>query len=317
MLEMSLIIFASRLEYDSTAILITSANCKDLRPGTYYTSIGDLDSLTDFANILRQSTTVVYTPPMNWSDEYKGHSKMKEWTEDYLFAFFDKKVIKGFNFSSPKDKETMLELVDTRKTDGRQLWVAGCSITFGIGVTPAERYGQLMSNRLELPVSFLSRPASSLTWSADQILRSDIRPDDIVIWGLTSHERFPYFKNNELTHIHARYYEKDPTMRYKVDISFLDSQQLVYQAVVEIHQVINFCQKLGAEFILAQLHGRGMEKYLHGFKNYIMLADQHGRDYNDINLDLGNDQEHPGPLTHQWYCNQILDRYNKIYRNKT
>ena len=296
-----------------TAQLITNTNYSNLNSGTYYVSIGDLDTLAQFAEVLRQATHIIYAPPAHWSDQHKNHSKMQEWTENYLVAFADKKPIEGFTFPCPKDKETMLKLVDTRKTDGRQLWVAGCSFTFGIGVNDDERYGQLIAAQLELPVSFLAYPGSSLTWAADQILRSDIRTNDVVIWGLTSHERFLYFKNNKITHVTPRTYEVDANLKYLVDISFLDSQQLIYQAVVEIHQVINFCKKIGAQLILAQLLGRGMERYLHGYVNYQMLYDQYGRNADDILLDLGSDSVHPGPAMHQWYYKQILAKYYKVY----
>jgi hypothetical protein len=304
-------------QQNPTAQLITNTNYSNLNSGTYYVSIGDLDTLARFAEVLRQATHIVYAPPAKWSDQHKNHSKMQEWTESYLVAFADKKPIEGFNFPFPADKDTMLRLVDTRKTDGRQLWIVGCSFTFGVGVTTTQRYGQLLSDCLGLPVSFLAWPGSSLTWAADQILRSDILAGDIVIWGLTAQERFPYFKNNVLTHVNTRSYETNPELKYLVDISFLDSQQLIYQAVVEIHQVINFCKKVGAQLILAQLLGRGLEIYLHGYENYQMLAHQYGRNIDDIQFDTGSDKEqHPGPLMHQWYCEQILTKYYKVYGDK-
>jgi hypothetical protein len=298
---------------DSGAQLIAADTFDSLSAGTHYISIGDIDTLNKFATVLQQADRIVYAPPLQWSDTKKNLSKMKEWTEDYLVAFADKKIIDGFNFPFPVNKTTMLELIDTRKTKGSQLWVAGCSFTYGVGVEPTERYGQLLANVLQLPVTFLAWPGTSLTWQADQLLRSDIRKDDIVVWGLTAHERFPYFENNKLTHVNSRAYEKDPGLKYKVNIEFLDSQQLIYQAVVEIHQVINFCEKVGARLILAQIHGRGMETYLHGYKNYIMLRHQFGRNAHDVAIDLGSDGEHPGPIMHQWYCDNILKKYQEVY----
>ena len=169
---------------------------------------------------------------------------------------------------------------------------------------------------MKLPVSFLTCPSSSLSWATDQILRSDIRANDIVIWGLTTTDRFLYFKNNKITHVTCSTYVTDPLFRHRVDIEFLDSQQLMYQAVTGIHQVINFCKKINANLILAQVVGRGLETYLHDYKNYIMLAEQFGQNIEDRFLDLGRDQIHPGPLTHKWYCQQILNKYYELYKNE-
>ena len=294
---------------DINASLITGSNYLNLNPGTYYTSIGDLDNLTQFGDILRQADSIIYAPPPDgWV-----HNTTKEWTEDYLTVFADKKNIQGFQVNIPADRATMLNQVDTRKTDDPQLWIAGCSMSHGVGVENHQRYGQLLAKQLNLSVSFLTLSSTSLTWSADQLLRADIRNGDTVVWGLTQVERFPYWKNNHLTHVTSYTYVQNPKFKKIVDISFLDSQQLVYQAVTEIHQVINFCNKVGAKLILAQLLGRELEKYLHDKFNYIMLCWQHGRNWADRFLDYGTDNQHPGPIMHQYYANEIFNLYQRIY----
>lgn len=293
---------------DPDAKLINNTNYQNLTPGTYYTSIGDLDGLYQFSIVLEQATDIIYSPPVKWS-----HEDLKTWTIDYISAFANKKVVKGLELSEAADKSTMLGLMDTRKTTGQQLWAAGCSITAGIGVDGSERYGQLLSNQLQMPVSFLARLGASITWTVDQILRSDIQKDDIVVFGLTYLQRFPYFKDNKIRHVNISTYETDPTFNQEVDISFLDSQQLIYQAVTGIHQVINFCEKIRARLILVQLLGRGLENYLHQCSYYQMLACQHGRTKEDLFIDIGSDNIHPGPLMHKWYCDQILYKYQTIY----
>ena len=300
---------------DSSATFIDHTNYHELTPGTYYTSLGDLPGLTAFAEVLNQATSIIYTPPEHWTDEHQGHSKLQAFTEDYLAVFSNEKNVEKFAITLPEDKKTMLALADARKTDNCQLWVAGCSITAGYGVQSTQRYGQLLANQLNLPVSFLAKLGASLTWASDQILRSDIRAGDIVVWGLSRIERFPYFKNNNIVHVTAMTYDIRPEFRHKVDISFLDSQQLIYQAVTDIHKVVNFCNKINAKLILTQLLGRGIENYLRQYPNYQMLYHQHGRDNNDRYIDIGNDAQHPGPLMHQWYSEKILSKYYQIYKD--
>ena len=72
---------------DTKSKLITQENCTNLEAGTYYTSIADVGSLSNFAAVLRQANKIVYSPPKNWSDQRKGQSKMQQWCEDYLNVF--------------------------------------------------------------------------------------------------------------------------------------------------------------------------------------------------------------------------------------
>lgn len=292
------------LQADTSAILITPKNYQNLSAGTYYTSIGDLDRLEQFANILQQADNIFYVEPVEWSDV-----KMKIWTEEYLrpFVYANNKVIHGFCINESKDKSAMLALADTRKVKSPQLWVAGCSISIGIGVDATQRYGQLISNQLRLPVSFLSRSASSLKWQADQILRSDIQKDDILIWGLTGIHRTPQWKNSVLRH-YVPNYTKDPVV-----LEQLTSDHMIYDAVTSIHQVLNFCAKVDCKIILASLLAHGIEPYVHDCKNFIGLEGQFGRNSNDRYIDLGTDQSHPGPLMHQYYAQEIIKKYQNLY----
>jgi hypothetical protein len=190
---------------DPTATLLTDDLINDISPGTYYASLGDLDNLLNFSKMLRQADLIVYAPPDKWSDSFFGKSKMQLWTEDYLKAFTHFRPIENLPdrliTKVPENKSTILKLSDVRKTDQPQLWVSGCSYTIGVGVQYNQRYGQLLADQLNLPVSFLSENGSSITWAADQILRSDLRENDILVWGLTSLPRINYFKNNEVHHV--------------------------------------------------------------------------------------------------------------------
>jgi hypothetical protein len=186
------------IESDPSAQLITVENYKNLNPGTYFTSLGDLSNLTMLGKVLQQAGSIVYSPPPGvWSDCFFGKSQMQTWTEDYLDVFKFRCNVQNYKAREP-EFDQLLTLADTRKTDSSQLWIAGCSITHGEGVSENTRYGQLLAERLNTKVSFLTRPGSSIAWAADQILRSDIRPGDTVVWGITSHTRLTKFEMNEI-----------------------------------------------------------------------------------------------------------------------
>jgi hypothetical protein len=290
---------------DSTASLITSGNCKDLKPGTYYTSIGDLENLLQFAEILRQADNIFYYEPEAWSDK-----KLKKWTEDYLmsFSFQLDKNIYGFSVSEADDKSTILEKSSKRQTHSGQIWVAGCSISHGVGVTDDQKYGELVSKHLNTPVSYLTASGSSNRWQADQILRSNLQKDDLLIWGLTGISRTPVWKNHKIHHINLNHATRQ-------ELVLLDSEQMTYESVTAVYQILNFCNKVGCKLVLASMLATGIEPYLHDCEFFINLTGQYGRNPEDLFADVGSDNSHPGPLMHQYYANQIIKKYNALYGN--
>ena len=303
------------IQLDPLARLITQENCKNLADGVYYTSMGDFDNLYDFIQTLEQAQHLIYCPPLIWSDVKNSSSDMKLWTEYYLLYFLNKKQITGQN-KLPlmlEEKQLMLALADERKTDKKQLWVTGCSISHGVGIDLDQRYGQLLSVQLDLPVSFLTQGGSSIPWATDQILRSDIKAGDTVVWGLTSFPRFPYYSDGHVQHILPSYYELHPEFNQVINIERLDDDNMAYQNLIHIHAVINFCKKIQAQlFIFGLLVDMHALKWTADLPNYTQLYSFGNFDTATLFLDVGIDNLHPGPGMHQWYCDQIL----KIFKQQ-
>ena len=302
-------------KYDSSASLITSENYDINEGGVYYFSLGDLDNLEQFSSVLRKSDVIYYSPPPsdNWSNK-----NMKKWMEDYLSIFsadIDKKI---YNFNDKKMQESsqMLHLYDHRKTDSPQIWISGCSISHGVGVSPNQKYGSLFAEKMSMPVSFLTDPGSSIPWAADQILRSDIREGDIVVWGLTSPNRISVWNEDEqkiqpctMRHFESRRKDHINTI---IKEKYLLSEHVIYDSLKSIEAVTKFLEKEKVKSIMATFLS-GLERYLMPRDNLLILAYIFGRDSSSLYLDLGDDDEHPGPLTHEFYCEKILKRYYELY----
>lgn len=168
------------------------------------------------------------------------------------------------------------------------LWLAGCSITNGVGVKKSETFGELLAQDLCLPKVDLSRPGSSIEFAADQILRSKIQKNDIVVWGLTHESRYTVWEGDN-------------------SVQGLDSRQLVdetrlYKAVIAVHQVINFCNAISAKLLLLPvICSEKLHLHICNTDEYVSIPYRYGF------LDLGNDNLHPGPLQHKEYFT-CLDR---------
>lgn len=298
--------------HDVSAKLIDSTNYQHLQPGVYFTSVGDLPSLVALGAVLQQANEIIYTPPKHWS-----HPKAKTWTEDYLeicLSNSDQRVI-GFERDPDLLSDACQDLAGHRKSKSCQIWIAGCSISHGLGVGPTQRYGNIIAEQLDLPVTYLTKPGSSVCWAGDQILRSDIRAGDKVFWGITSHNRLTYWNDiqNKIVCATLQNYEShQPFLDRVIKKNFLVSDACKYQAILAVRQVNNFCRKIKAELILATLIS-GLESCFNNLENFIPLAGLHGRNQEDLYLDIGSDGVHPGIKSHRFFADRMVKKYHQLY----
>lgn len=320
-------------QYDESACLLDRKNIAAFQqnpnsfPKTLYTSLGDLPkNLVQVHEILQKAKTIYYSPPSSWSDGkildiLDPGSSLHGLTEILLLLLPDTVEIKNFSPYSPLSIDP-IPLVDSRKTQQKQLWIAGCSVSHGEGVTPDERYGVLLAEDLGLSCSFLTRSGSSLSWAADQILRSDIRSGDLVVWGLTTWPRFTYVNQHKLLPgVTVSHYERYPWYQKIVDINQLDSQQTFYDNFYSILQVINYCKQNGSQLFLVGLLNSNytLLGFLKSCENFIQIPYQLEYLQDSLSekfLDIGTDNIHPGPKQHQIYKKIIKDfivQYDKRY----
>lgn len=291
-----------------TSQLITNDSAAYVTTGVYYTSLADITekNLLDVANKVK---TVIYHSLPNWSS-----TELKEQTE-FVLTQVNKHVV---NLSA--DPENFLTLAGERKDKGKQLWISGCSFAHGVGVDPILRYGQLIADNLSLPVTFLTAPASNIPWAADQILRSDIQKDDIVVWGLTSVNRYTAFLNKSLHFMTVGVFDsnsknlRDTAKIVNNEITSstqkelkknLFSQERMFQAITSIFQVINYCQKVGAKLIIVNHKLSDFEfdfmlaRYVYAYQNFIELSDI---------IDYSDNEGHPGVQTHATWGREITNK---------
>jgi len=310
-------------EYDQSAWLLDQHNYKKIMSPlksstTVYTSLGDLPkNLETVYNILCQADTIFYCRPETWSDNknfdiINPDQSTHGFTEILLLLLPKSIEIKNFDPFSPLDHDP-IPLVDCRKTEKPQLWIAGCSISHGIGVTSRQRYGALLADALNLECSFLTRPGSAINWAADQILRSDIQAGDLVIWGLTSWNRLTYVHDNKLLQgINTSTYQEHPEYNSIIDIDQLLSQQTFYNHFYSIQQVLNYCKKISSKLFIVGVFPNNFSLlgFLQSQKNYIHIPHQLHYKNSQLSqkfLDLGSDDIHPGPKQHQAYKDTILN----------
>ena len=274
-------------EYNADAWLLNQANCDQFRKNhsqdiVVYTSLGDLPrDLSLVFDLLLCADTIVYCPPDVWSDGktidiVDPTSSLQGLTETLLRLLPGSVEIKGLD-TFDVFKHGPIVLADVRQTDQPQLWITGCSISHGLGVERHETYGVSLAAALDLECSFLTRPGAAIDWAADQILRSDIRAGDTVVWGVTDWNRLTYVHAHQLlpgVNVHS--YTTFPDYHNIISIDNLFSHQTYYNHLYSIQQVINHCQKIGAKLLLVGiLSGNfALLSFLQSQKNYIHIPYQ-------------------------------------------
>ena len=291
------------LAVSSDAYLITLENWQDIHPGVVHASLGDLNDLEIFFTLLKRADKITTVYPHVWSDGL-GVDDM------YSTAWYTAHYV--------KIAQAQNVFVPTPANDNPPcIWLAGCSTTAGEGLaSPQKRYGCLVAQQLNLELVDMSRSGSSIQWSAERILHSDVTAGDIVIWGLTNMSRFPYYYKKRLHHININNYNRHKKwLQNYITIEEFDSENLYYHNLQSIRSVENFCKKIGATLVKVSIHcGLDISAgcadddfiFIHGSKGI-----EHKSSYLD-DADDPNDKSHPGPLTHQMYAQRILQHLEKV-----
>jgi hypothetical protein len=317
-------------KHDPTAFLIDRSNYHRLFNGDYkepitvYTSLGDLRSIDIFYRVLCLADIIIYCPPVQWSDHKdidltNPSGSIKGFTEHVLLLL--KNQVEIIGIEQTYFQPTAQPVVDTRKSTKAQMWIVGCSVSHGIGVEIHQRYGNILSDELGIPCSFLTRPGAAIDWASDQIIRADILPNDIVIWGLTDPCRTTYIHENKLlSGVNNRSFERYPTYKKILSQKILVSEDNIYKQIYSIERAINYCKRIKAQLIIVGILNESiLLRYLESLPEYVcypydILVDSKNQQLIINNFcDLGDDQNHPGPKQHMLYAEFIKKQL--IFRN--
>lgn len=304
---------------DSDAYLIDSNNVNDTHRGVVYVSLGYVD-LKSFINLLFKSSEIIFHPPSEnandlWSDKQTINKKYSmAWFSLYysVIASNASNIPLHIPFSEENYKFKP-EVPQRRVSNSSNIWIAGCSTTASVGVDKDKVYWKSVCKHLNLPAIDLAMGGSSISYASDQLLRADLKKGDKIIWGLTGTERFYWYRNKSIKMINSGYYQSNKEFDKIIpEISLLEDHW-TFEALSAIYRVENVCDKIGVDLLLVGLHNSvEISAMLSSRKNFIMINGRSGTDFDSNFLDFGTDDLHPGPLTHEMYSKNILDRIDKL-----
>jgi hypothetical protein len=285
----------------------------------FYTSIEDLIDVDVFYQVVQSCSKIFYYPPSTAKKNNTYIHKI-DFGKDTLsvIEYILFKVSKEIDVVGLENlhynENSIRNLVDTRKVSGTQLWIAGCSHSHGVGVEKNLRYGQLLADKLKMSVSFLTESASSISWASDQILRSDINKNDIVVWGLTSPYRLTFWEDQTFhINLHSPINKDLSSIPYIKNIEkMLVSDHMYYDAITHIDQVINHCRKIDAKLLILGIR-ESPELVFHyrNTKEFFQFNKKNHWWFDDF-VDFGTDGRHPGPNQHQLFADFCYKKMCKL-----
>ena len=319
--------------FDPQAYLVGAHNAETFLNSTgnltIYTSLGDCPQNEDLVfKILDKADKIVYAKSVKWSDnkevDYSDPTSSVKGLTEYILWYFKhhKKNVSNFDDDDYKHQD-MLTLWDTRKSESTQLWIVGSSFCMGNHGIGKNAYPWLLSKDLNMSMSLLACNAASHEIMADQVLRSDIRADDIVVLSLNYEEKHVFWNSikntanilgpgwqslpEEVQRVEQLGYKKKEFDRFLFanDTGF-------YKNYIHIHQVINYCNKVGAKLFLFGLYtSHRMNLALSDVPQFKLYKNKLGIDQTEF-VDYADDNKHPGTKQHRLYADFILSNLKAL-----
>jgi hypothetical protein len=278
-------------------------------PNDYVTSVADLH-INDLKIAIDSAGKIELVGDICNLSDYKNLGEF-QWPTGHLYytLYKVKYKVSNFNFLT---KLSYKFLIKDRPTANPILWISGCSITYGVGVKPEETYGSNLAKKLNIPMINHAYGGQSIFWAVDKLLRSDIKKGDTVILGVTDLIRYEYCTDD--WELYSRPITSPDYLEF-IDLDYFDSPTHILKISRYILHLINFCDKIGANCIIANLLDTTWNTIIfNGCKNYIDLIDNIS-DGVAVFKDLGSDNQHPGILQHQEYADKIFDFIQKSKYN--
>jgi hypothetical protein len=185
------------------------------------------------------------------------------------------------------------------------LWVFGCSHSFGIGLRKDEKnYGTLLSEKLNIPLKLVARGGTSTHFSLRHLVNANLNERDIVVWQITTAERFSYKEQNVV-------FECLLSLRPKQKfIDFFTDEQLYFQQLSFLNIGINYLRAKKVKFVITSIVAQSsytiplINEYIK-YPEYCIAP--------NYAIDKGTDNLHAGPLSHQNLSNFLYNHIQCIY----
>jgi hypothetical protein len=263
------------------SVLLTDSNFKQYLGDSrvFHTSLADI-SASNLLKIAKFDCKFIFV-----NNGFDNDAELFEKTKIFLNSIYDTHIVIGYIRPGPM---TFAEQSIVR-SDCPTLWIFGCSLSVGVGVSNNDLYSTKLGDSLGMPVVTVAKGGSSTRWSLRQLMHADIRPEDIVIWQLTTLERFTVKQENK--------WPQEVMLKNlsRAVILATTDEQLWFDQISLINYGVQYLRACNSNFYMISLDGqtpmihRCLEQYTR-YPEYCYGA--------DWQVEIGTDGLHPGPKSH-------------------
>ena len=260
---------------------------ENLQPGDYHTSLGDL-SVDQIIKLSRQFDCIQF--------ESQGFDTTSTVYKESLTLF---RYLTTNTTSTTHEIEEFTDHSQIKnRPDQPVLWVFGCSHSHGVGLRPGElRYGEWLAQHLDLPLKLITKPGSSLNWSHRHLFNAALKPQDIVVWQLTTPGRISQFNGKHVKEIVLN------GSKNRVLVDSISNEQLYFNQLNLLNTGMKFLKLIGCRAVITSItdFGYNYYDYVSEYVKYPEYCSSYG-----LYLDRGTDGMHAGPLSHKAIAERIL-----------
>lgn len=274
------------------SILVQSVNCDFDQADEFHTTLRDL-SVVAVLSIVHHFDSVVLVET-NFDKSSQLYTETKK-----LVSY-----INSTNYCQSSNEKLFIENLSVLDSStGADLWVFGCSHSYGTGLDHADqRYSNILANKLNMPLKMIAKPGGSMSYSLRHIVNSNFSSDDFVIWQIINPARLSYFDGQQVNEVLLANTDN------RTMIDFYTDSQMFFNHFTQINIGVRYLRALGCKFMLVSLDHTDHYDYINEYKNYPEYVF-----FPNFAVDLANDNLHFGPLSHKNLALSILDHIHYNY----
>lgn len=287
---------------NSSSILLTTDNYQEhafLSADNYHTTLGDITS-RELLTLLDHIDRLIFIDIFDHtSDIYKETVVLL----NYISHF---RTVENFSVDPTVTFTDHTGILD--RPDEPVIWVYGCSHTYGYGLRSDElNYATILSQELGMPLKLIAKCATSTNWSLRHLLNTPFRPGDRVVWQLTTPNRVTRFEEDGADVEEVQLARTQD--RHLLEV--YNDNQTFFNHINFLNTGVQYLRSQNVDFVLTSLMIR-----MKLFYNYMLEYTKYPEYcYSpEFEVDLGTDNVHVGPRSHQNLANAILThmKQNKL-----
>lgn len=258
-----------------------------------HTSLGDMTA-EEILEVAKHYDSINFV-----SNKFDQQSDIYKESIILLNVLKHSKNVSGYTFT---ETNKFLSVDVESRPNEPVLWLFGCSHAHGVGLETADKtFGQLVAETLNLPLINITRPGTSLTWSFRHLINAPIKPNDFVIWQITTPDRVSLFDGINTKEVLLN----QTSNRCLVEIN--NDFQVFFNHTMLLNSGINYLRSINSQFVFVDLSSPTIRLY-----DYLIEYAKYPEycSYTNRFIDVGTDGIHAGPLSHKHIAQRIL---NHVY----